>query len=189
MHTQQSLRQMESISPMKRKLPSRKRIMELLSYDEKTGLLTWKHRDDARPGWNNRYAGTIAGNTNGKTNYVSIDNGFYPVSAICWLIYAGEPVPELIDHVDGNNFNNVPNNLRDAESVSNNNANRKRNKNNTTGVKGVSAVTRKGKVKYEATVGFQGERINLGRYDTVEEAAKVRQETFQKLFGDFARHE
>jgi hypothetical protein len=173
---------------MKRLLPSRERVMEILSYDPETGLLTWKYRANAPIEWNNRYVGTIAGRRGGKTSYISIDNGFYPTAAICWLIYSGEPVPDLIDHIDTDHFNNKPNNLRDAISISNNNANRKIHKNNTTGIKGVTRAGKK-KQKFEAGIHFQGKRIYLGVFETIEEAAEVRQKKALELFGKFARHE
>lgn len=59
----------------------------------------------------------------------------------------------------------------------------KPNKNNTTGYKGV--YLRKKDGKYTAQIEFQGKRYFLGSYNTKEEAAEVRKEAEQKLYGDF----
>lgn len=50
-------------------------------------------------------------------------------------------------------------------------------------VSGITGVTYdKKRRKWAAKIGFQGKLINLGRYDTIEEAKKVRYEAEEKYF-------
>ena len=50
----------------------------------------------------------------------------------------------------------------------------------TTGIRGVSYDKRRG--KYRASIGFRGEKIELGRFDTIEEAVAVRRKAEEKMY-------
>lgn len=50
----------------------------------------------------------------------------------------------------------------------------------TTGVRGVSYSTRRG--KYRANIGFRGQKFELGWFDTIEEAAAARKAAEEKLY-------
>lgn len=56
-------------------------------------------------------------------------------------------------------------------------------KNNTSGIRGVTWD--KSRSKWLAQITFKGRNYNLGRYDTIEEAAKIRKIAEQKMFGEF----
>lgn len=56
-------------------------------------------------------------------------------------------------------------------------------KNNTSGIRGVSWD--KSKSKWVAQITFKGKNYYLGRYSTIEEAAKIRKIAEQKMFGEF----
>jgi len=88
-----------------------------------------------------------------------------------------------IDHKDQNPLNNQRKNLR-AATNSQNQHNRGCNKNNTSGVKGV--VFDKSRGKYRAQIMVEGKCHNLGRFDTVAEAAAVVQHKREELVGEFA---
>lgn len=53
--------------------------------------------------------------------------------------------------------------------------------NNTTGVRGVD----RNQGKYRARIVFKQHCYNLGRFETLEEAAKVRKEAEEQIWGDF----
>jgi hypothetical protein len=109
----------------------------------------------------------------------------YRAHRLVWLYVHGEPVPNVIDHVDHNKLNNRISNLR-AATKSQNGANMRMRNANTSGVKGVGRV---GKGQFRARVMLHGKEIHLGRFDTLEEAAKARFEAASRLHGPFARHE
>ena len=58
---------------------------------------------------------------------------------------------------------------------------RKLRSNNTTGVTGVTFS----RGRYGAQIGFQGKKYNLGSFETLEEAAKVRRDAELEFFGEF----
>ncbi len=50
----------------------------------------------------------------------------------------------------------------------------------STGIRGVSYSTRRG--KYRANIGFRGQKFELGYFDTIEEATKARKAAEEKLY-------
>lgn len=81
--------------------------------------------------------------------------------------------PEIVDHVDGNLFNNKIENLQHSTQSQNIEKARKF-KTNKTGFKGVSYNKSAG--KYEAYFWKNYEKIHCGLYKTAEEAFKAREE-------------
>lgn len=57
----------------------------------------------------------------------------------------------------------------------------KRSKRNTTGVTGVSPVTRYGKTRYSAEIQLNHVKMRLGTFDTIEEAKNARLEAEKKI--------
>lgn len=91
-----------------------------------------------------------------------------------------------IDHIDGNKQNNNPNNLRIATNQENQ-RNVKIQKNNTSGFKGVTYE--KNRNKWKASISNGSRRINLGRFNSPEEAHVAYKNKAFELFGEFARYE
>lgn len=87
-----------------------------------------------------------------------------------------------IDRIDGEK-NYSPDNCRWV-SHKMNSRNRKARKNNTTGIAGVYIREKaNGKIAYRVSISSDGGKINLGQYDTLEEAAKVRKAAEIKYWG------
>lgn len=86
-----------------------------------------------------------------------------------------------IDHVNGNKLDNRKDNLRIC-NCSQNQANISVHKRNKVGYKGVRFKAG----KYEVNI-WKDKSIYLGRYKTLEEAAKVYDKAAVELFGEFAR--
>lgn len=89
-----------------------------------------------------------------------------------------------VDHRDCNGLNNRRLNLRFATTAQNT-QNQNITKRNTSGIKGVSWDKSRG--KWVAHIGVEGRVINLGRYDSIDEAKNVRIEAAEKLHGEFCR--
>ena len=174
-------------------MPPRDLVRELLDYDAETGVFVWRPRpremfpdERASKIWNTRYAGASAG-TNSALGYrvIAIAQVEYLAHRLAWLYVHGEPMPSVLDHMDGDPSNNRIANLR-AALQRQNIANAKLRDDNTTGAKGVHRQ-RNGRFFARVTVG--GVLHHLGTFDTVEEAAEARRDGAARLHGKFARHE
>lgn len=157
-------------------------VKRRFNYDLLTGLLTWCIRPS-----NNTQIGMRAGSfiydktkTVPKRRHVTIDGCTYKEHQIIWLWMTGK-WPLMIDHKDGDPFNNKWRNLRLATHTGNN-LNRRN--------------CRPGRLKwtypadggrYRARVSLLGRRYNLGVFDTEQEAHDVACTAAQQLHGQFAR--
>lgn len=88
---------------------------------------------------------------------------------------------EYVDHINRNKLDNRRKNLRIVDAKANV-RNRGLNKNNTSGYKGVTKV----KDKWRAQISLDYKFIDLGLYETPQEAAKVYNKHARKLHGEYA---
>ena len=88
-----------------------------------------------------------------------------------------------VDHIDNDRQNNNINNLRFATRVENG-RNRVIGKNNTSGAKGIQY--RKDMNKWRARITIDGLEVNLGHFDTFEDAKQARINKVKQVFGEFA---
>lgn len=168
-------------------LPPQSVVRHLLNYDPETGVFTWKNPTYAK------YAGRVAGKVDSITKYHRIRLGGLGVfmgHRLAWLYVHGDYDHTIlcIDHIDGNRSNNAIANLRLA-TFSQNTAHCKTRKNTKTGIKGIT-VTSLG--RYRVIIrpyGPRGEKVELGCYETLEEAAAVRLSASRKHFGPFSKED
>jgi hypothetical protein len=94
------------------------------------------------------------------------------------------PIPDgfWIDHFDGNQDNNSPENLRLATPTQNQ-GNLKRRKNNSSGFRGVSYHKITGKWKAQLYTKYKF--YYLGLYDTPEEASEAYLKKAKEYFGEY----
>ena len=170
-------------------------IRELLDYDQHTGVFMWKARsrewfksDRSWKTWNSRFAGKIAG-------YVSKDKIGYPVLRIGVLgklylasrlafLWMGEPLPEQVDHDDGDSLNQAWVNLL-ASNNAENHKNQSMRRDNTSGICGV--CWNKGARKWYAKGKLDGKMKHLGLFDDINDAAAAVSEFYSEN-GFTARH-
>jgi hypothetical protein len=163
-------------------LPDQALLLAILSYDEMTGLLTWRYRSvevaaahglnpKSVNNWNSKYAGTAAHTTliHGYIG-VTITGIHYMAHRVIWKMVHGTD-PDFVDHINGKTSDNRIENLRDVSALENQ-RNRKTNRNNTSGYSGVNFCRTTG--KYLARIDIGSGSKNLGRFNTLEEAIAAR---------------
>ena len=184
------------------KLPDIDFIRECLNYDPDTGIFIWRERPahhfpKAHFGniWNGRFAGKRAGSVTHagpRRDFWEIPFGplgGFKAHRLAWLLVHGEPVPELIDHINADSLDNRIVNLRVADK-SGNGMNQRLSTRNKSGIKGVfKHPTRYPRTPFIAFLTVKGHRHHLGYFATEEEAVAARREAAIRLHGEFHRHE
>lgn len=114
-----------------------------------------------------------------ERGYVTTNRKKFLVSHL--LLNVGNDV--VVDHINGNPFDNRRCNLRIASSVQNH-WNYRLSDRNTTGYKGIYRDKRVD--KYHARICEHGRRHYLGVYDSAEDAARAYDMAARQYFGEFA---
>ena len=121
-----------------------------------------------------------------NTGYVmaSVNKKLYVLHRLVFLYHHGY-APKYIDHINGNRSDNRIENLREC-TRGQNIMNSKLHKNNKSGVKGVH-WSKKYK-KWVARVNVDKRPINVGYFNSLEDAEKAVNKAREKFHGDFCRH-
>lgn len=139
------------------------RLRELLSYNPETGELR-----RLVPAGGQRI-GDVAGSvTRRGYRLVNISGHRVMAHRLAWLYMTGEHPMGVIDHKDGDSLNNRFDNLRDVTQAVNLQNQRKARSVSTSGVLGVYLDKRRG--VWVSDIGFDGKRIRLGAFKTIEDA-------------------
>jgi hypothetical protein len=159
---------------------------DILDYDPETGLFVWKARDERHVNkksmkqWNSRWARKPAFIHSDYGAYLraSIFGVFYSAHRVAWAIVHGDPVPEYLDHIDGDRQNNRISNLRPTDKVENS-KNRGIRSDNTTGRTGIHK-TKCG--TYKVRIFVFGRDTYLGTFKKFEDAVAARKEA-ERAYG------
>lgn len=152
------------------------RLRELLAYHPENGLFTW--RFDRYKCVAGEYAGTID-----KAGYIVIvlDGRSYKAHRLVWLYVTGEWPTGLLDHHNRVPWDNVFDNLRDADHAINRQNQGRPQRRNKIGLLGVCAGG-KG-INFRATIKKPGQtkQTHLGTFKTPEIAHAVYLEAKRKF--------
>lgn len=166
-------------------LPPIDYLRQRLRYEPETGKLFWLDYDGMPKNWRARFAGkeALSSNSHGYVQ-VCIDYQKFQAHRLAWSLHFGEWPTDQIDHINGVRNDNRINNLRVVTSQENR-RNASLSKANTSGITGVTwdIVNR----KWFAKIMVNRRCINLGRFDSIEEAAAVRKQAAIK-YGFTERH-
>jgi len=174
-------------------LPSQKLLLELLSYNPKTGKLFWNarkthHFEQSRKtsgatneslcrSWNTQFAGKEAftAHKNGKRGGYkvgAINARNYRAHRIIWMMVHGvDPKQNEIDHKNHVRDDNRIDNLR-MVAQHGQARNMALHKSNKSGFAGVSWD--KQKMKWRAVIEVNGKQLFLGRFDDKDDAIRAR---------------
>lgn len=157
---------------------TQERLKQLLSYDEATGVFTWRV---TRTG--SATSGSVAGRGSDR-GYIQImvDGRRIYAHRLAWLYVHGNFPPEEIDHINRQKDDNRIANLRPA-TVAQNQKNRSVNSNNASGRKGIYWYKRDN--KWMAQARLNGKRHYLGVFHTAEAAADAYDAFARKHHGEF----
>jgi hypothetical protein len=156
------------------------KLRSVLDYEPDTGIFRWKVK---RIGRGKSNVGDIAGTSAPKGNRkVGLFRQRYEESRLAFLWMTGKWPPNLVDHINSDRSDNRWSNLRPANH-SQNGANAKGR--SLTGFKGVTIDRRRGRFKSQIKVNYQ--MINLGSFDTAEQAHAAYLVAAKSHFGEFAR--
>jgi len=131
------------------------------------------------------FIGDVAGSMK-SSNYrqIGIKGKLYYAHILIFLYHYGR-MPKEIDHIDGNKFNNKIKNLREC-TRSQNCWNTGTPKTNTSGIKGVSWRSDRG--KWRAYIKLHGKTIYLGCFKHIKDAGDAVSKKRVELHGEFANH-
>jgi hypothetical protein len=149
---------------------SQNELRAMFIYDEQNGDLRWRNHY-SNPSKNGNLVGSK--NTDGYL-CVRIKGKMYRIHRLIWSYMYGEiPDAKQIDHIDHVRSNNALSNLRMVSEIDNH-RNQKHRVTNTSGAMGVSFD--KSTNKWVANITINGRYKNLGRFSSIDEAIKRRQE-------------
>jgi hypothetical protein len=164
-------------------LPSQGYLRSRLDYDPETGVLTWKARE-GKECWNVKFVGTRAGSLPKNARYRSIDiEGVTLLEhRVIWKWMTGQEPPEQVDHINLESADNRWENLREADPSTNqmNVASRA-----ASGLKG--AHWNRFRQHWQSSIKANGKSINLGRFDTAQQAHGAYVRAAAEHFGAYAR--
>lgn len=156
-------------------------LIELLDYEQCTGLFRWKFSR-----WPVTTAGQVAGGQqNNQYVIISINKKRYLAHRLAWFyVYGRWPVMHL-DHINGDRTDNRIANLRECSRVQNQ-CNRPTPKNNTSGVKGVYWEGRS--KKWRAVVVFNKKKKHVGMFANLFDAEMAVKKARDSLHAEFSNH-
>lgn len=155
------------------------RLKQVVHYDPLVGLFMRKQARAQAP------LGSFSQSIDSKGyRRIRIDSQRVLEHRLAWFYMTGEWPPEEIDHINGVRTDNAFSNLRLADRKQNK-RNTKTYKNNKSGFKGVSwsASSKRWKSRFFK----DGKEVNLGLYDTPEEAHAAYIKASVENFGEYAR--
>ena len=169
-------------------LPDYEVLHELLELREDY-TLWWKERPEKygnHEWFNSNHAGTQAFTSLISNYYVgAFLNKKYKAHRIIWkMIYGTDP--DYIDHIDGDTKNNSIENLRSVNPETNS-RNISLSHRNTSGYIGVCFDKLSAIKPWKVQISFEGKKIRVGSYATIEEAIEARKAAEIK-YGYHANH-
>jgi hypothetical protein len=156
-------------------------LKRLLHYDPKTGIFTWLVNGKNQ---HQRVGKRAGGRTPDGRFTIGVAGHRYAVSRLAVFYMTGQWPQKLVDHKNCDGSDNRWSNLREATSSQNLHNMRIKN-GNRVGFKGV--IFDKYTGRYRARIRVNYRLVDLGRFDTPDEAHIAYIAAAKKYYGEFAR--
>jgi len=146
-----------------------------LKYDPDSGVFTWLKLSKGKERLLGKQAGCFDGD-----GYIIIKLLGNPFRAhrLAFLYMNGE-IPDVVDHINRYRADNTWDNLRSADVfINNRNKSPARNKE----IQHTGVYQDKGRDNYRARIWVAGRNVNLGTFDTIEEAVAARKGAEQLMW-------
>ena len=163
-------------SNLKRTVMDLNEIESYVYYDN--GKLFWKSDK------NGRIIGNEASHKSNRYLNVKIGKSFLKVHRVVFMMHYGW-CPQILDHINGDRYDNRIENLRMSD-YSSNNMNARGNRNTTSRYKGVNKDKKNTKKPWKAQIQCNKKKYPLGHHVTEEAAARAYDVKAKELFGEYA---
>jgi len=152
-----------------------------LLYAPRKGVFYWIKPPKAHAELLGEKAGTIQ-NGDKPYNVIQIDGKKYRQGRLAFLYMEGRWPAECIDHINGNSLDDRWMNLREATVTQNawNHKGRKKKSDLPMGVRLNSSG------RFAARIGLNGKQIQIGTFDTKQQAVQAYSNARRKYYGQYA---
>lgn len=164
-------------------------LSQCIVYGKRTGTITWLFRPRSHftsissfNTWNEKNAGEIATKENANGYQAIYLDGRTILAHHAAFILVNNEKPTEVDHINGIRSDNRWENIRTVTRLENT-KNRKVRSDSVSGICGVQQRSDSG--RWRAKITHNGKRINLGQFDTKEQAIDAR----KKAEIEFGYHE
>ena len=156
-------------------------LKERLLYAPRKGLFYWINPPAAHAELLGEEAGSVQGG-NKSYHAIQIDGVKYRRGRLAFLYMEGRWPTECIDHINGNSLDDRWLNLREATATQNawNHKGRSKAADLPMGVR----INSSG--RFAARIGVNGTQVQIGTFDTEEQAAEAYKIARRKYFGQYA---
>ena len=150
------------------------RLLQLLHYDPATGYFSWRIRLSPKC----KLGVPLTGPKQNGYVLITIDGLVYRAHRLAWFYVHGRWPANQIDHRNGVRHDNRIDNLREADSLLNNQNRHVAQRRSKSGVLGVTSAAYN---RFVAKIHHSGRVEYLGTFDTPEEAGAAYQAAKQRL--------
>jgi hypothetical protein len=162
---------------------TRDEALRLFDFDVKNGRIFWKEPPRKHPRLKGMEAGGPQPNRSGKSYWViRIGRQSFKRSRLVFLVAHGKLPSPCVDHINGNSLDDRLANLREA-TVAQNAWNHQRRAKRSPLPMGVRSNPNG---RYSARIAVNKRMIQIGTFDTPEQAAAAYSEARRQYYGQFA---
>lgn len=161
----------------------REYLKKIVLYSPRSGKFYWIKPPPTHSELLGEEAGSVVTNASGKKYHmIQIDGVKHKRSRLAFMYLDGKWPSAQVDHINGDSLDDRWQNLRDATSTQNNWNHKKRARrlNLPMGVR----TTPGG--RFSARIGYMGQQITLGTFDSPKEAEDSYKKARQKYYGEYA---